>query len=182
LKETIRHEISNKRLLLESKEVERKSNQIVGKIKKFIENPRFNSFLLYYPFKNEVSLLSAFKTIKSLGKTACFPKVEGKEIVPIVVEDLSELSPGFKSIPEPRMNPKKICKNPDLAFVPGIAFDLNCFRIGYGGGYYDRFLGKRKCFKVGICFDFQIVERIPHEPFDIRMDIVISEKREIRRI
>jgi 5-formyltetrahydrofolate cyclo-ligase len=80
------------------------------------------------------------------------------------------------------MDPKKICENPDLAFVPGIAFDLNCFRIGYGGGYYDRFLGKRKCFKVGICFDFQIVERIPHEAFDIRMDIVISEKREIRRI
>ncbi len=182
LKGKIRHEIFNKRLLLSEKEVEERSNEIVKKLERFVRDEKYRSFLLYYPFKNEVTVLQVFNAIRSVNKTACFPKVKGKELIPIVVENLKELVPGFKSIPEPAYDPSKICRNIDVAFVPGIAFDLNCCRIGYGGGYYDRFLGNRKIFKVGICFDFQIIENLPCEPFDVRMDMVISEKREIRRI
>ncbi|MCF0205812.1 MAG: 5-formyltetrahydrofolate cyclo-ligase, partial [Bacteroidales bacterium] len=63
----------------------------------------------------------------------------------------------------------------DLIIVPGVAFDRNGNRLGRGRGYYDRFLCKYpKVEKIGICFDFQLLEEIPTEPTDIRMDKVVS--------
>ena len=67
--------------------------------------------------------------------------------------------------------------DPDLVVVPGLAFDLHLHRLGYGKGYYDRFLKSTSSYKIGICFDFQIVEKIPNESHDQKMDEVISEKR-----
>ncbi len=172
--------MKQKRLLLSKDEVVQLSKRIEDKLYKSFSNAE--SFLFYYPFKNEVTLLNLAKTLLEIGKTVAFPKTEGKEIIPIAINNLSELTPGKFSIPEPPYNPQKILKAIDVVFVPGIAFDLNCFRIGYGGGFYDRFLAKWKIgTKIGICFDFQVVEKIPATPLDIPMDVVITEKREIRR-
>ena len=63
----------------------------------------------------------------------------------------------------------------DLAIVPGVAFTKGGDRLGYGGGYYDKFLKEHNCQKMGICFESQIVEEIPTEKNDIRMDTVITE-------
>jgi 5-formyltetrahydrofolate cyclo-ligase len=67
----------------------------------------------------------------------------------------------------------------DFILVPGLAFDVNFKRIGFGKGYYDRFLNKVRsnCLKVGICFDLQLAENIPFEAHDIAMDIIVTEKR-----
>ena len=179
-KEAIRKFIKQKRLLLSKDEVEQLSRNIEVKLQNILKDA--NSFLFYYPFKNEVSLLNLAEQFLQAGKTVAFPRTEGKEIIPIAVNNLKELIPGKFSIPEPKFNPEKILEEIDIAFVPGIAFDLNCFRIGYGGGFYDRFLAKWKIgTKIGICFDFQVVEKIPADPFDVPMDAVITEKREIRR-
>ena len=67
----------------------------------------------------------------------------------------------------------------DCALVPGIAFDEKCNRIGFGGGYYDRFLSDADIFKIGLCYDFQIVGETEHGAFDVPMDTVISERRTI---
>ncbi|SMP14323.1 5-formyltetrahydrofolate cyclo-ligase [Desulfurobacterium pacificum] len=179
-KEAIRRFIKQKRLLLSKDEVTQLSTKIEEKLYNLFSNAK--SFLFYYPFKNEVTLLNLAEKLLQAGKTVAFPKTEGKEIIPVAVNNLRELSPGKFSIPEPPLNPEKILKTIDIAFVPGIAFDLNCFRIGYGGGFYDRFLAKWKIgTKIGICFDFQVVEKIPTDPFDVPMNAVITEKREIRR-
>jgi 5-formyltetrahydrofolate cyclo-ligase len=63
-----------------------------------------------------------------------------------------------------------------LILVPGIAFDLSGGRLGYGKGYYDRFLDKTNAFKIGLCFQSQVVEKVPMENHDIRMHAIISEK------
>ena len=179
-KEEIRKKIKEKRLLLSKEERKKLSEKIEERLTAKLTNVR--SFLFYYPFKNEVSLLNLAEKLIKAGKIIAFPKTEGKEIVPIIVKNLSELIPGRFSIPEPPYNPKNVLKEIEMAFIPGIAFDLKCFRIGYGGGFYDRFLAKWKVrTKIGICFDFQIVEEIPTDPYDIPMDIVVTEKREIRR-
>jgi len=179
LKAEIRKRIKEKRLLLDRTCAEKLSAEVCRRILEIENLLEFDSFLLYYPHKGEVSLLSLFTFLKDFGKKVLFPKVVGKEIIPIEVSSLNELSKGFKGIFEPVLLSKSY--KPDVVFVPGIAFDLECYRLGYGGGFYDRFLSKGNFFKIGVCFEFQIVERLPVEPFDVPVDIVVSEKREIRR-
>jgi len=67
----------------------------------------------------------------------------------------------------------------DLVLVPGLAFAIDGSRLGYGKGYYDRLLAdaahKSECLNIGVCFDFQLVDSLPHEPWDIAMDMVVAE-------
>ncbi|WP_022846876.1 5-formyltetrahydrofolate cyclo-ligase [Desulfurobacterium sp. TC5-1] len=178
-KAALRHKIKGKRLLLDRKEAEAKSKIICKKLLTIDAVRKHRSFLLYYPFKNEVSLLSLFNELKKAGKSVLFPKVSGKELIPVKVNSLNELSPGYMGILEPPETGRK--EKPEVVFVPGIAFDLQCYRLGYGGGFYDRFLSGKEYFTIGVCFDFQIVEKLPVEPFDVPVKLVVSEKRTIRR-
>ena len=70
-------------------------------------------------------------------------------------------------------------QQPGVVIVPGLAFDTGCRRIGFGGGYYDRFLVQRDAVKIGVCFDTQIVKHIKADVHDVPMDIVVTEKRMI---
>lgn len=87
-----------------------------------------------------------------------------------------DLKPAKYGILEPvtRFHPSA---DPDFIIIPGIAFDNNRNRLGYGKGYYDKYLKNSKAFRVGVCFDCQIASSIPEESHDVRMDIVITEKR-----
>lgn len=94
-----------------------------------------------------------------------------------------ELAPGIFDIPEPREEYRRIVpsENTDLVVVPGIVFDSRGYRLGYGFGYYDRFLYmlSPETPTVGLAFEFQIVEEIPTEEHDIPVHKIITEKREI---
>ncbi len=68
---------------------------------------------------------------------------------------------------------------PDLIIVPGVAFGLCMHRLGYGKGYYDGYLAHSFAYRIGVCFDFQIVEKLPRHENDQRMDEIITEKRVI---
>jgi len=122
------------------------------------------------------------------GKLVAIPKVEksgpsGQRMLEAYVMEESGkgLIKGFMGIPEPdasvlkRLDPVEI----DLVVVPGIAFDYARCRIGYGAGYYDRFLPRLRpdCPKVGLAYEMQVVEKIPASCHDIRMDLVITERR-----
>ena len=180
-KKQIREEIKKKRLLLPIEEVRTKSEKVIERLRETLPHEA-ETFMFYAPLKKEVDLLPLVEEFLFSGKRVIFPKVSGKDILPIEVFSLKELCSGYCSILEPPPNYSRIVRTIDVVFVPGIAFDFSCFRIGYGGGFYDRFLAKHGVgTKIGICFDFQIVEKIPHDPFDFPMDVVVSEKREIRR-
>lgn len=180
-KEQIREEIKKERLLLSPEEVKTKSEKIIERLQEILP-PEAETFMFYAPFKKEVDLLPFAEKLLSSRKRVIFPRVSGKDILPIEVFSLKELCSGYCSILEPPLDYSRVVRTIDVVFVPGIAFDLSCFRIGYGGGFYDRFLAKHEVgTKIGICFDFQIVEKIPHDPFDIPVDVVVSEKRKIRR-
>ncbi len=180
-KEQLRNEIKKKRLLLTASERQKRSQQIVDRLKKLLP-PKVSFVLLYAPHKGEVDVLPLAKFLLSRKITVGFPRVERKEIVPLAVESIEELSPGYFGILEPPFNPLKLMKTIDFALIPGLAFDLNCFRLGYGGGFYDRFLAKWDIrTKIGICFDFQLIDSIPVEPFDHPVDMVVTEKRVVRR-
>ena len=109
------------------------------------------------------------------NKEAVFlPKVVGDHLEFVRIHRGTKYRSASFQIQEPLSD--EVYQGPiDLAIVPGVAFTKGGDRLGYGGGYYDKFLKERNCQKMGICFESQIVEEIPTEKNDIRMDTVITE-------
>lgn len=94
------------------------------------------------------------------------------------------LKKGNKKIYFPRIHGESLSFDSfhplDLIVVPGIAFDKRGYRIGFGKGYYDRFLSDYTGIKVGFAYDFQVLESIPHESWDIAMNYIVTEKKVYR--
>ena len=106
-------------------------------------------------------------------KKIILPTVVGDDIIPVELSKDTEFAIGDFNILEPQNN--EYTGDYDLIVVPGVAFDKNGNRIGRGKGYYDRFLCKHlNVNRIGICFDFQLVEEVPTEDNDIKMNEVIS--------
>jgi len=101
------------------------------------------------------------------------------EIEMVQLKSFDNLGPGRFGVPEPR---EKIPPSSfsDVVIVPGVAFGLCMHRLGYGLGYYDRFLSRSPAFRIGICYDFQVEEKLPTHENDQRMDMIITEKRIIK--
>lgn len=105
---------------------------------------------------------------------------ETKELKLSLVKDFNELELGFYNILTPKeefirdTEPALV----DLIIVPGVVFDKRGYRIGYGGGYYDRFLSKidKKIPKISLAFDLQVIDKVPTEYYDIPVDYIITEK------
>ena len=151
-----------------------------AKSKKIIDllfsTPEFNkarSIFTYLSFDNEVM---TDKIVKS-AKKIYVPSVSGDNICICNYSD--KLKKNMYGIHEPEeiIEPKDEI---DIAIVPGVAFDKNLNRIGFGKAFYDKLLKDKHMIKIGLCFDFQIVDNIPKENHDIPMDIVITEQRIIR--
>lgn len=174
-KELFRKEFLGKRLGLTREEVENRSKLIIENIKSknFLEN---EVFLFYVPIKNEVDLLPLAKELFLNGKTILFPRIINYErIVPYRIDDINfDFVKGAFGIPEPDTVP--FYADIDLIFVPGIVFGRNGYRIGYGKSYYDVFLSSFPYRKtVGVCFDFQLVDEVPFDENDVRLNFVITE-------
>lgn len=120
------------------------------------------------------------KLLQQQEHKVAVPRVNGKEMDFYRIKEMSDLKPGFNGIPEPVSGqPVKECNG--IMFMPGLVFDKCHGRIGYGGGYYDRYLYRHKndnIFKVAIAYDFQVLktEQIVMEAHDIKPDIIITEK------
>ena len=97
------------------------------------------------------------------------------------IKNISQLQKSHKKILEPHKDCQKIAPEKiDLIIVPGIAFDKQKNRIGYGDGFYDRLLKKTKCPTIALAYEFQIVHNIPGEKHDVKVDQIITEKRILR--
>ncbi|MBI1920788.1 MAG: 5-formyltetrahydrofolate cyclo-ligase [Geobacter sp.] len=152
----------------------------------FIRNAAFESagaIALYAPIHGEVDTASVAVAALGARKTVAFPVVAGDNMVFRTITSLDELEQGAFGIMEPPLRNEALSPDTfDLIVLPGVAFDLRGNRIGYGKGYYDRLLhpleGKGRL--VGFCHDFQLVDSIAGEPHDVRLDLVITEKRVIR--
>ena len=138
------------------------------------------NILLFSSYGSEIPTDEIFDLCKRLGKTVYFPKVTGKDMRFFRVNDLSELSEGFHGIKEPAGDtgeyiPAEKCIN-DLMIMPGTAFDREGYRLGYGGGFYDRFLAKtpeliNKTIAIG--YKMQETEHIPADEHDIKPGKII---------
>jgi len=139
---------------------------------------------LYAPAHNETDTELLLTAALKAGKRVLYPAVCRDQMVFRMVERIDELQKGVFGILEPcPMGADYQADEADLIVVPGVCFDLAGHRIGYGKGFYDRFLSysDRSAHLVGLCHDFQFTEElILADMHDIPMDIVVSEKRIVR--
>jgi 5-formyltetrahydrofolate cyclo-ligase len=156
-----------------------KDHLIIQKILKLKEFGKAKNILFYLPIHGEVDLEELF-ALSHREKKFALPRVKDHLLELYVIDDLKKTEPGSFKIREPRSGLQKV--DPvqlDLAFIPGVVFSENGHRIGYGKGFYDRLLKKLSCPKIGIAYDFQIVNNIDGHLHDVPMDLILSESRTI---
>jgi 5-formyltetrahydrofolate cyclo-ligase len=139
---------------------------------------------LYAPTRNETDTAAILVEAFEAGKRVLYPAVCGERMVFRQVEGLESFTAGSFGILEPcSTGCDHQADEPDLIVVPGVAFDLFGHRIGYGKGFYDRFLQHpgRNAHLIGMCHDFQLIDGpIPAEGHDIRMELIVTDQRIIR--
>lgn len=151
------------------------------------KNNAFNQaqiIFFYANYKSEVLTLPFIKQCIEKGKSICVPLSipENFQLVPYKITNPDkDLKPGYCNIPEPdpRMLKKIKPERIDLVILPGSVFDQNGGRLGYGGGYYDRFLAKEtpNAKKIGIAFEMQVVRKLSLMPHDQLMDSLVTEHK-----
>lgn len=129
--------------------------------------------MIYLPTGTEVDTSLLLSLCRKTGKKVFAPRVLNNESMEAACIDDCGFQKGAFNIWEPLGAP---ADSLDLIFVPGVVFDKNRNRIGYGRGFYDRFLKNRNSFTVGLAFSCQIIPILPADSHDIKMDIVITEE------
>ena len=131
------------------------------------------TILMYWSLPDEVRTPQLIDSLHKMGHRILLPVVNGNTLLLRKYQNVSDMTVGQFDIQEPVGEEFTDYDKIDLAFIPGRAFTKEGDRLGRGKGYYDRLLQNLHCTKTGICFPFQIVEKIPVEWNDIRLDEVI---------
>ena len=132
------------------------------------------TFYGYLPYNQEVRTIPMLEQALRDGKVVAVPKVIGDEMVFIRMDDLTQVEKGYAGIPEPVANGPAADDPHALVLMPGLAFDPQGHRIGYGGGFYDRFLASEPEHPtLALCYDFQMLPHVETEEFDIPVDCVL---------
>ena len=181
-KQELRKRMKEKRDRISPQERRQKSAKICERLLSAPEYARFQKILVYAAIRSEVELQLFCDQALRDRKQIFFPKVCGKEMEFYRIEDSGQLKKGMFSVPEPDVKQyplSSFAENGEAwILVPGVAFDEKGMRLGYGGGFYDRYLKqKENLHRTGIAFGEQIVKRIPTEIHDHPMDDVITEQQ-----
>ena len=132
------------------------------------------SVFVFISYKSEVDTRGIIEDILSDGKKLLVPLVKGSEMIAVEVKGIDDLEPNKMGILEPKSGDE--VTDVDLTITPGLAFDKNGFRLGYGGGYYDKFFAKVDTIRMGIGYFDQYVESIVHEDYDKALEYLLTEE------
>lgn len=171
-KDKLRKEMINKRKSIINKE--ELSKAIINQITNLDIYKKSKLIALYKSLNSEVDTsLLIDEALKE--KIVLLPKIVNNKIEFIEINEETEYLKSDFGVLEPlgEIYHDEI----DLIIVPGVSFDKECNRLGFGMGYYDNYLKDKNIYKIGICFNEQIVDKLPHNKFDIKMDMVITENR-----
>ncbi|MCB2311776.1 5-formyltetrahydrofolate cyclo-ligase [Clostridium tagluense] len=184
LKDNLRKNMLKERKSMKTETVSAFSHIIMDTIIKLPEFLNCKNIMLYLSFNNEVDTYALAKWCLDNGKKVIVPYCikETREIIPFEINNLTkDLTKSSFGIMEPKHDILKKANtcDIDLIIVPGVVFDKHCNRIGFGAGYYDRFLPKRvkNTPTIGIAFDYQVISKIPTGTYDVPLDFIITEKR-----
>lgn len=136
-----------------------------------------DTILTYVSYNREMGTRYLIEEAFRSGKQVAAPKVEGAKMNFYLFDSFDELVKSEQGILEPVPN-EKFIREDGLIIMPGVAFDLNRNRIGYGGGFYDKYMEEHPLHKkIALAYDFQIFDRIEHEKHDIKPDFILTETR-----
>lgn len=177
-KNSIRDSVAARRRSLSDAEVEQKSLQISNNLSTLDIFKLSRSIALYSPIQKEVRTQYIFDLAVNCEKEVYFPRVNGSSLDFFRVNNLEQLKPGKFGVFEPDPNLLKVnIQHIDLFILPGLAFDRSGNRLGFGKGYYDRALdnvpqGK----KVGLAYEFQLLDAVPVDENDRKVEMIITEQ------
>ena len=173
-KTELRKSIRARKRSMTEEEITRKSAEL-GRL--FLQSEEYRnarSIYGYLPYNQEVRTVAMLEQALADGKRVAVPKCYGDEMRFIWMEDLSQVEKGYAGIPEPIADGPVADDETALVLMPGMAFDSQGHRIGYGGGFYDKFLAAEKGHPtLALCYDFQMLPHLETEEFDIPVDKVI---------
>jgi len=183
-KELLRKRILSLRRSLSYEEIQKKSEKIKQRLFSLPAFDKARALLFYLSLKDEVQTRDMIKEALKLNKIVAVPLIKLKErnILPARLYRFDEdLTIGPLGIPQPKGNLERLLplNEIELVIVPGVAFDEKGNRIGFGMGFYDRFLKKlpARVEVVALAFELQLVQRIPSQPHDISVDCIVTERR-----
>ena len=174
-KAQIRARLLTQRRSLSAGQAQSLSKQVEGRLLALDVVTQAGMIALYSPIHNEVATQGGFRYAVAAGGRVCYPRVCGSHLEFVEVTALSELVPGCFGVMEPPSGQVIAVADIDVVLVPGVAFDRYGHRLGYGRGYYDRFLeAAGSTVKIGVCYDFQLCDKLPDEEHDQRLDGIVS--------
>ncbi len=187
-KSVLRKKVIQLRDQLTKEEIMEKSSLIAEHLYKMASYRNAKAVMFFISFGSEVDTRPMVEETISRGKQALAPKAikDTRDLIPSQILNWEkDLSPGAYNIPEPEeetLRPREP-EIIDLLIVPGVAFDHEKRRLGYGGGYYDRFISllNPKTPLVALSFELQIISEVPADKWDRRVDYIITEKRIINQ-
>ncbi len=172
--------IRKKILKLRKKKYSKNLSIDLIKLSKFLDKKRFTSKIIggYYPFNYELNILNILEKFEKKNYIISLPKISKNNQMDFFSWSFKEpLKINKYGIPETTSN-KKIY--PNILLIPLVGFDDQLNRLGYGGGYYDRYLSKaqdkRRIIKIGVGFSFQKIKNIPINKYDKKLDCIITER------
>lgn len=173
-KKELRREIMAKKRNMTPEEIEQKSAILAKKLYQTEAYRSAKTVYGYMPYNQEVRTVPILEQAMLDGKRVAVPKVYGEEMRFLYVQDLTAMEKSSYGIPEP-VDDEPVADDPAaLVLMPGLAFDPEGHRVGYGGGFYDKFLQQETEHPtVALCYDFQILPKLDTEEHDIPVDSVL---------
>lgn len=181
----IRKEILCRRTALKPEEKARMDEAVLRQLMAFLEKEQKagNAVFVYcyVSFGGEVDTRRLLSSLWKRQIPVAVPRVEGRELHFYWIHQMEDLRPGFHEIPEPVPGCKEAKEPSAMVLVPGTAFTEAGGRLGYGGGFYDRFfLREPEHRRIGLAYEFQMKKELPLEAHDMRMDAVATDQRILR--
>lgn len=155
------------------------SGKIQKKLKKIYAYKNATKIGVYYPIGSEILTQDIIQEMISEGKEVFLPKVVGKKLEFRKISNFSSLEKGSFDIMEPK-DDCPVDNNLDVVIIPTVGITPSGIRLGYGHGFYDRFLAENKATTISITLEKQIVKRIPKSDHDVLIDWIVTEDRTIQ--
>jgi 5-formyltetrahydrofolate cyclo-ligase len=204
-KKLLRKEILQKAEKIEPEETEASNKKIFRQLLNLEEYKKAKTIFTYISINKEPDTTEIIKSALADKKTICAPTIHPnlsssgltrgsltqhkasaeppnlRQMKPKKINSLEDLTEGDYNIPEPNQTCKEVPKSEiDLAIIPCVTADKEGYRLGYGGGFYDKYLADADFVKVLIIRKKQMIENVPREPHDVKVDIIVTEDRIIR--
>ena len=173
-KKELRRTIREKKRAMTQAQIEEKSCRLGELFAQSSMYQKAKTIYGYLPYNQEVRTTPMLERALAEGKKVAVPKVYGDEMRFIYLTDMAQVEKGYAGIPEPVADGPVADDPHALVLMPGLAFDPEGHRIGYGGGFYDKFLAAEPEHPtLALCYDFQMLPRLETEEFDIPVDCVL---------